>query len=66
MFITHACLLLMSFFFYISLFSEENVWKLCEYVKKHQPQLLEFCYAVFISNKNETVNVLYIYYMILQ
>lgn len=36
-------------------FSEENVWKLCEQVKKTRPAELSKCYAVFISNEGRTV-----------
>lgn len=36
-------------------FSEENVWKLCEQVKRTNPNELERCYAVFVSNVGRTV-----------
>jgi len=39
----------------ISIFSEENVWKLCEQVKKLYPNELSKCYAVFVSNERRTV-----------
>lgn len=35
--------------------SEENVWKLCEQVKKSNPTELSKCYAVFVSNEGRTV-----------
>lgn len=35
--------------------SEENVWKLCEQVKKTRPSELSKCYAVFVSNEGRTV-----------
>lgn len=37
-------------------FSEENIWKLCEYIKTHNQYLLEECYAVFISNEKKMVS----------
>lgn len=37
------------------MFSEENVWKLCEQVKKTRPTELAKCYAVFVSNEGRTV-----------
>ena len=40
-------------FFYI--YSEENVWKLCEQVKKTRPSELSKCYAVYVSNEARTV-----------
>lgn len=40
---------------YTSCYCEENVWKLCEQVKDTQPNLLPYCYVVFISNRNQTV-----------
>lgn len=36
-------------------FSEENVWKLCEQVKKTRIDELSKCYAVFVSNEGRTV-----------
>lgn len=39
----------------ISSASEENVWKLCEQVKRTKPNELERCYAVFVSNVGRTV-----------
>ncbi|CAL1276927.1 unnamed protein product [Larinioides sclopetarius] len=41
--------------FYTSCYCEENVWKLCEYVKNNQSSLLPACYAVFISNRNQSI-----------
>lgn len=41
--------------FVISHGSEENVWKLCEQVKKTRPSELAKCYAVFVSNEGRTV-----------
>lgn len=35
--------------------SEENVWKLCEQVKKTRIDELSKCYAVFVSNEGRTV-----------
>lgn len=35
--------------------SEENVWKLCEQVRKTRPAELAKCYAVFVSNEGRTV-----------
>lgn len=40
---------------YTACFCEENVWKLCEHVKDTQPNILPYCYIVFISNKNQSV-----------
>uniref|UniRef100_A0ABK0M3I5 Protein N-terminal glutamine amidohydrolase n=1 Tax=Rattus norvegicus TaxID=10116 RepID=A0ABK0M3I5_RAT len=37
--------------------SEENIWKLCEYIKTHNQYLLEECYAVFISNEKKMVPI---------
>jgi hypothetical protein len=39
----------------LSYSSEENVWKLCEQVKKQNPNELSKCYAVFVSNERRTV-----------
>lgn len=44
--------MLLIFFF---IFSEENVWKLCEQVKKSNPSELSKCYAVYVSNEGRTV-----------
>lgn len=44
------------FFFFICIYnSEENVWKLCEQVKRTRPTELAKCYAVFVSNEGRTV-----------
>nr|XP_006815963.1 PREDICTED: protein N-terminal glutamine amidohydrolase-like isoform X2 [Saccoglossus kowalevskii] len=40
---------------YTSCYCEENVWKLCEHVQSRYPDLIEDCYAVFISNQFKTV-----------
>lgn len=42
-------------FSFFRIFSEENVWKLCEQVKKSCPTELSNCYAVFVSNEGRTV-----------
>uniref|UniRef100_A0A8C5KW33 Protein N-terminal glutamine amidohydrolase n=1 Tax=Jaculus jaculus TaxID=51337 RepID=A0A8C5KW33_JACJA len=36
---------------------EENIWKLCEYIKTHSQYSLEDCYAVFISNEKKMVPI---------
>ncbi|XP_005002664.3 protein N-terminal glutamine amidohydrolase isoform X2 [Cavia porcellus] len=38
---------------YSSCYCEENIWKLCEYIKNHDQYPLEECYAVFISNEKK-------------
>uniref|UniRef100_A0A1L8DA99 Protein N-terminal glutamine amidohydrolase n=1 Tax=Nyssomyia neivai TaxID=330878 RepID=A0A1L8DA99_9DIPT len=40
---------------YVSCYCEENVWKLCEQVKKNNPVELAKSYAVFVSNTGRTV-----------
>ncbi|XP_017484580.1 PREDICTED: protein N-terminal glutamine amidohydrolase isoform X3 [Rhagoletis zephyria] len=40
---------------YVSCYCEENVWKLCEQVKKTRIDELSKCYAVFVSNEGRTV-----------
>ncbi|CAG2208199.1 NTAQ1 [Mytilus edulis] len=40
---------------YTKCYCEENVWKVCEYVKNHHPALLDNCYCVFISNKDKVI-----------
>lgn len=35
--------------------SEENVWKLCEYIQARETCPIDDVYAVFISNENKTV-----------
>ncbi|GAB1299383.1 Protein N-terminal glutamine amidohydrolase [Apodemus speciosus] len=42
---------------YSSCYCEENIWKLCEYIKTHNQYPLEECYAVFISNEKKMVSV---------
>ncbi|XP_068094093.1 protein N-terminal glutamine amidohydrolase isoform X2 [Hyperolius riggenbachi] len=37
---------------YTSCYCEENVWKLCEYVRQRGERPLEEFYAVFLSNEN--------------
>ncbi|KFM71476.1 Protein N-terminal glutamine amidohydrolase, partial [Stegodyphus mimosarum] len=44
---------------YTSCYCEENVWKICDYVRNNQKHLLPACYAVFISNRNESVPLWY-------
>ncbi|XP_034371871.1 protein N-terminal glutamine amidohydrolase isoform X4 [Arvicanthis niloticus] len=41
---------------YSSCYCEENIWKLCEYIKTHNQYPLEECYAVFISNEKKMVS----------
>ncbi|XP_019486929.1 PREDICTED: protein N-terminal glutamine amidohydrolase isoform X1 [Hipposideros armiger] len=36
---------------------EENIWKLCEYIKNHNQYPLEECYAVFISNERKMIPI---------
>jgi hypothetical protein len=43
------------FLTYTFIRSEENVWHMCKYVKENQPELLNKCFAVFISNENQTI-----------
>ncbi|XP_058475381.1 protein N-terminal glutamine amidohydrolase [Solea solea] len=38
-----------------SCYCEENVWKLCEFVRKERTAALEHMFVVFISNENRTV-----------
>lgn len=40
-------------------FSEENIWKLCEFVRDNCPEELSNCHAVFISNPLKKVPVWY-------
>ncbi|OCT75000.1 hypothetical protein XELAEV_18033989mg [Xenopus laevis] len=42
---------------YTSCYCEENVWKLCEYIRDHRPCLLEQFSAVFISNENKMIPI---------
>lgn len=37
-------------------YSEENVWKLCEYIRSQNQYPLEEFYAVFISNDGRMVS----------
>lgn len=40
---------------YTKCYCEENVWKLCEYLKHHHPTELDHCYSVFISNNERLI-----------
>ena len=40
-----------------SLFSEENIWKLCECWEENDPNHLSSIYAVFISNERRQIPV---------
>ncbi|KAL5016510.1 hypothetical protein ScPMuIL_006099 [Solemya velum] len=40
---------------YTSCYCEENVWKLCDYVRTSNPSHLRNCYAVFISNDDRMI-----------
>nr|XP_020477170.1 protein N-terminal glutamine amidohydrolase [Monopterus albus] len=40
---------------YTSCYCEENVWKLCDFVRMERPAQLEHLFVVFISNENRTV-----------
>ncbi|XP_032874972.1 protein N-terminal glutamine amidohydrolase [Amblyraja radiata] len=42
---------------YTSCYCEENVWKLCEYIKNKRQHPLEEWYAVFISNDEKMVPI---------
>ncbi|XP_012887660.1 PREDICTED: protein N-terminal glutamine amidohydrolase [Dipodomys ordii] len=42
---------------YSSCYCEENIWKLCEYIKTHAQCPLEECYAVFISNEKKMIPI---------
>ncbi|XP_043363321.1 protein N-terminal glutamine amidohydrolase isoform X3 [Dermochelys coriacea] len=44
----HACV-------YTSCYCEENVWKLCEYIRSYDQYPLEEFYAVFISNERRMI-----------
>jgi hypothetical protein len=37
------------------IFSEENIWKLCETWKQNDPDHLKYLYAVFISNRRRQI-----------
>ncbi|XP_061680761.1 protein N-terminal glutamine amidohydrolase isoform X1 [Syngnathoides biaculeatus] len=40
---------------YTSCYCEENVWKLCEFVRRERSASLQELFVVFISNENRTV-----------
>lgn len=40
---------------YTSFYCEENVWRMCDQIRKNQPDTLKEYYVVFISNKNRQV-----------
>ncbi|XP_005948875.1 protein N-terminal glutamine amidohydrolase isoform X4 [Haplochromis burtoni] len=40
---------------YTSCYCEENVWKLCDYVRKQRTAPLEHLFVIFISNETRTV-----------
>ncbi|KAM4689308.1 protein N-terminal glutamine amidohydrolase [Discoglossus pictus] len=42
---------------YTSCYCEENVWKLCEYIRDHCPRPVEEFFAVFISNENKMIPI---------
>lgn len=42
---------------YTACYCEENVWKLCDYIRKSHPQDLHNFYAVFISNKDKKIPI---------
>ncbi|KAM8966811.1 protein N-terminal glutamine amidohydrolase [Pelodytes ibericus] len=42
---------------YTSCYCEENVWKLCEYIKDHSPAMLQDFSAVFLSNENKMIPI---------
>ncbi|XP_011828418.1 PREDICTED: protein N-terminal glutamine amidohydrolase [Mandrillus leucophaeus] len=42
---------------YSSCYCEENIWKLCEYIKNHDQYPLQECYAVFISNERKMIPI---------
>lgn len=42
---------------YTSCYCEENVWKLCDYVRHNQIELLDYCFAVFISNAKRVIPI---------
>lgn len=42
---------------YTSCYCEENVWKLCEYLRDQTPSPLEGFYAVFLSNENKMIPI---------
>lgn len=38
-------------------FSNENVWWLCDSVKKKFPEEIQYCYCVYISNEQRAVRI---------
>lgn len=42
---------------YTSCYCEENVWKLCEYIKDQETCPVDEVYAVFISNEKRTIPI---------
>ena len=40
---------------YTPYYCEENIWQMCKKVLQNQPDELQFCFAVFISNENKTI-----------
>jgi len=38
------------------MFSEENVWKLCDYIRQHSSDELQHTFVVFISNERRQVS----------
>jgi hypothetical protein len=49
--------LLLSLVYFKSIFSEENIWKLCECWKQNDPNHLKYLYAVFISNERRQIPI---------
>lgn len=39
------------------IFSNENVWWLCDSVKKKFPEKIQYCYCVYISNEQRAVRI---------
>ncbi|KAL2080705.1 hypothetical protein ACEWY4_024498 [Coilia grayii] len=42
---------------YTSCYCEENIWKLCEYIKAHNQHCIQDVYAVFISNERRLIPI---------
>uniref|UniRef100_A0A8D1ACX1 Protein N-terminal glutamine amidohydrolase n=1 Tax=Sus scrofa TaxID=9823 RepID=A0A8D1ACX1_PIG len=42
---------------YNSCYCEENIWKLCEYIKSHDQYPLKECYAAFIFNERKMIPI---------
>ncbi|XP_050408163.1 protein N-terminal glutamine amidohydrolase [Patella vulgata] len=40
---------------YTKCYCEENVWKLCDFIKGRTPDVLSNCFCVFISNKKRQI-----------